>query len=113
MFLLFSYTFSPKSLSKTLPKRNPKPSKVDAGWNCGILEELYWSYSVLDFEPWALCLVNGSVIGELRSACYSPYFKKAIGIAMINEPFCKVSENGKLEIDGKTVALKVCDLPFI
>jgi len=56
---------------------------------------------------------DGSVIGELRSACYSPYFKKAIGIAMINEPFCKVSENGKLEIDGKTVALKVCDLPFI
>jgi dimethylsulfoniopropionate demethylase len=56
---------------------------------------------------------DGSVIGELRSASYSPYFKKAIGIAMINEPFCKVSENGKLEIDGKTVALKVCDLPFI
>ena len=52
-------------------------------------------------------------IGYLRSACYSPHFKKVIGIAMINEPFCKVSETGKLEIQGKTFTLKVCDLPFI
>ena len=40
---------------------------------------------------------KGNFIGELRSACYSPHFKKAIGIAMINEPYCKA----------------VCDLPFI
>ena len=57
--------------------------------------------------------VDGNLIGELRSACYSPHFKKVIGIAMINEPFCKVSETGKLEIEGKNIALKVCDLPFI
>ena len=56
---------------------------------------------------------DGNIIGELRSACYSPHFKKVIGIAMINEPFCKVSETGKLEIKGKTFTLKVCDLPFI
>ena len=56
---------------------------------------------------------KGNLIGDLRSACYSPYFKKVIGIAMINEPFCKVSETGKLEIEGKILALKVCDLPFI
>lgn len=56
---------------------------------------------------------DGKLIGDLRSACYSPHFKKVIGIAMINEPFCKVSETGKLEIDGKTFTLKVCDLPFI
>ena len=49
----------------------------------------------------------------LRSACYSPYFKKVIGIAMINEPFCKASVTGKLEIEGKRFTLKVCDLPFI
>ena len=34
---------------------------------------------------------DGKSIGELRSACYSPHFKKAIGIAMIKEPFCKAS----------------------
>ncbi|WP_075502571.1 dimethylsulfoniopropionate demethylase [Candidatus Pelagibacter communis] len=56
---------------------------------------------------------DGKIMGNLRSACYSPYFKKVIGIAMINEPFCKASETGKLEIEGKIFALKVCDLPFI
>ena len=56
---------------------------------------------------------DGNLIGDLRSACYSPYFKKVIGIAMINKPFCKASETGKLEIEGKTFTLKVCDLPFI
>ena len=57
--------------------------------------------------------VDGNLIGELRSACYSPHFKKVIGIAMIKEPFCKGSETGTLKIEGKTLALKVCDLPFI
>ena len=56
---------------------------------------------------------DGNLIGDLRSACYSPHFKKVIGIAMINEPFCKASETGKLEIDGKNITLKVCELPFI
>ena len=56
---------------------------------------------------------DGNLIGDLRSACYSPHFKKVIGIAMINEPFCKVSVTGKLEIGGKNMALKVCELPFI
>ena len=56
---------------------------------------------------------DGHLIGDLRSACYSPHFKKVIGIAMIKEPFCKASETGKLEIEGKTLSVKVCDLPFI
>jgi len=56
---------------------------------------------------------EGKIIGDLRSACYSPHFKKVIGIAMINKPFCKVSETGKLKFEGKTFTLKVCDLPFI
>ena len=56
---------------------------------------------------------EGNLIGDLRSACYSPHFKKVIGIAMIKEPFCKASETGKLEIKGKTLSVKVCDLPFI
>jgi len=49
----------------------------------------------------------------LRSACYSPHFKKVIGIAMINEPYCKASTSGLLEIEGNSFAVKVCDLPFI
>ena len=56
---------------------------------------------------------KGNFIGELRSACYSPHFKKVIGIAMINEPYCKASATGLLEIEGNSLAVKVCDLPFI
>jgi dimethylsulfoniopropionate demethylase len=56
---------------------------------------------------------KGVFIGELRSACYSPHFKKVIGIAMINEPYCKTSATGTMEIDGKSLPVKVCDLPFI
>ena len=56
---------------------------------------------------------KGNLIGDLRSACYSPHFKKSIGIAMINEPHCKASATGLLEIDGNLIAVKVCDLPFI
>ncbi len=56
---------------------------------------------------------NNNFIGELRSACYSPHFKKVIGIAMINQPYCKASESGIIEIDGNSLSLKVCDLPFI
>ena len=56
---------------------------------------------------------DGRFIGDLRSACYSPHFKKVIGIAMIKEPYCKASSSGIIEIDGNSLALKVCDLPFI
>ncbi len=56
---------------------------------------------------------EGNIIGDLRSACYSPHFKKVIGIAMIKEPYCKASSSGTIEIDGNSLALKVCDLPFI
>ena len=56
---------------------------------------------------------KGNFIGELRSACYSPHFKKAIGIAMINEPYCKAAMTGMMEIEGKSLVVKVCDLPFI
>ena len=56
---------------------------------------------------------SNSKIGELRSGVYSPHFKKVIGIAMINEPYYKPSTTGLLEIEGNSLAVKVCDLPFI
>ena len=56
---------------------------------------------------------NNNFIGELRSACYSPHFKKVIGIAMINQPYCKASVSGIIEIDSNSLSVKVCDLPFI
>jgi len=53
------------------------------------------------------------VIGELRSACYSPKFGKVIGIAMISKPFWDTSQSFKIAINSNTFNGKVCDLPFI
>ena len=54
-----------------------------------------------------------NIIGELRSACFSPHFNKVIGIAMINKPFWSLSQSIKIEINSKMCDGKVCDLPFI
>ena len=56
---------------------------------------------------------NNNIIGELRSACYSPHFEKVIGIAMIKKPYWEVSQSVKAEINGNICAGNVCDLPFI
>ena len=52
-------------------------------------------------------------IGELRSAVYSPHFKKVIGIAMLDKPYYEVSQAFKISINDSTFEGKVCDLPFI
>jgi len=56
---------------------------------------------------------NNTLIGELRSATYSPQFKQVIGIAMIKKPFWERSQSFKIEINNNTFNGKVCDLPFI
>ena len=56
---------------------------------------------------------NGNIIGELRSACYSPHFEKVIGIAMMKKPYCDVSQIVKVDVNGNICTGNVCDLPFI
>jgi dimethylsulfoniopropionate demethylase len=56
---------------------------------------------------------KNEIIGELRSACYSPHFGKVIGIAMMNSSSQNVSQSLKIEINNNTFTGKVCDLPFI
>ena len=56
---------------------------------------------------------EGIIIGELRSACYSPHFEKVIGIAMMKKPNWEVSQSVKAEINGNICTGNVCDLPFI
>tara|TARA_B100000700_G_C14892680_1_gene783496 strand:- start:17 stop:1126 length:1110 start_codon:yes stop_codon:yes gene_type:complete len=56
---------------------------------------------------------NDTIIGELRSACFSPYFNKVIGIAMINKPYWSSSQSVKIKINSDIYSGKVCDLPFI
>ncbi len=56
---------------------------------------------------------ENEIIGELRSACYSPHFQKVIGIAMMSSSSWNVSQSVKIEINNNTFVGKVCDLPFI
>ena len=56
---------------------------------------------------------QNNIIGELRSACYSPYFKKVIGIAMIKKSHWNVDQKVKASINSDICSGKVCDLPFI
>ena len=56
---------------------------------------------------------NNNIIGELRSACYSPHFKKVIGIAMMQKKYWNPEQNIKVVVNGHNCVGKVCDLPFI
>ena len=56
---------------------------------------------------------KNNIVGYLRSAAYSPNFKKIIGIAMINKPYWDGKNQFKIEINDKTYLGTVCDLPFI
>ena len=58
-------------------------------------------------------LQNGkSLIGHLRSAVYSPNFKKVVGIAMIKKEYWDKKTTFELELNGKKSKGSVCDLPF-
>ena len=56
---------------------------------------------------------NNKIIGELRSACYSPHFKKVIGIAMMKKDHWNTDQDVKAKINSQNCIGKVCDLPFI
>jgi dimethylsulfoniopropionate demethylase len=56
---------------------------------------------------------NDNIVGELRSACYSPHFRKVIGIAMMKKPYWDVSQTVKANIHDNICTGNVCDLPFI
>ena len=56
---------------------------------------------------------NNKKIGELRSACYSPHFKKVIGIAMMKKDYWNTDQDVNAKINSQNCTGKVCDLPFI
>ena len=59
-------------------------------------------------------LQNGkSLVGHLRSAVYSPHFKKVVGIAMIKKEYWDKKTTFELEINGKKSKGSVCDLPLV
>ena len=56
---------------------------------------------------------KNNIVGFVRSATYSPTFKKVIGIAMINKPYWNSKDQFKIDIDERIFVGTVCDLPFI
>ena len=56
---------------------------------------------------------SNNIIGFVRSATYSPTFKKIIGIAMINKPYWNSTNSFKIEINEKIHLGTICELPFI
>ena len=53
------------------------------------------------------------IIGNLRSAAFSPTFKKIVGIAMINKEYCKKNEIFNINLNDNLVDGEVCELPII
>ena len=56
--------------------------------------------------------LNGQVIGELRSGCFSPDFGCCLGIAMIQTKFQNFDEVKTLLIDNLEVQSQMTSLPF-
>ena len=57
--------------------------------------------------------IDNKIIGEIRSAVFSPTFNKVIGIAMINKPYFTNKGNFDILIDSKKHVGEICDIPFV
>tara|TARA_Y100001970_G_scaffold292805_1_gene435922 strand:+ start:2524 stop:3633 length:1110 start_codon:yes stop_codon:yes gene_type:complete len=55
---------------------------------------------------------NNETIGNLRSAAYSPKFKKVIGIAMVYSKYLSNKQNFKINLNNKYFNGRICDLPI-
>ena len=55
---------------------------------------------------------TNNLVGFLRSAAYSPKFKKVVGIAMINEKYWNGSNSFQLTINDKKISGEICSLPI-
>ena len=56
---------------------------------------------------------ENNIIGEMRSAVFSPAFKKVIGIAMFKKPYWDVGLEFNINIEGVSTKGTICNIPFI
>ncbi len=56
---------------------------------------------------------KNNIIGDMRSAVFSPTFKKVIGIAMFKKPFWDVGLEFNLNIEGISTNGTICNIPFV
>jgi dimethylsulfoniopropionate demethylase len=55
---------------------------------------------------------NEQLIGDLRSACFSPKFQCCLGIAMIDTTYQNHSAPLNLMIDGQEIIAEMTSIPF-
>ena len=55
---------------------------------------------------------NNQIIGELRSAAFSPKFNKIVGISMIKNEFSQIANKFQIKVDKKYVYGEVTNLPI-
>ena len=56
--------------------------------------------------------LNNQIIGELRSAAFSPKFNKIVGISMMKNEFSQITNKFQIEVDKKYVSGEVTNLPI-
>jgi dimethylsulfoniopropionate demethylase len=56
---------------------------------------------------------NENLVGNLRSAAYSPNLKKVVGIAMINKAYWNEKNSIELRFDGRSSKARLCNLPIV
>ena len=56
--------------------------------------------------------LDNKVIGDLRSAAYSPKFKKVVGIAMINKDFINENKKFIINLNANYVNGVTCNFPI-
>ena len=57
--------------------------------------------------------IGDKIIGEIRSAVFSPTFNMVIGIAMINKPYFLTKDQFDIIIENKKYKGEICDIPFV
>ena len=85
-------------------------------WDKGIERNLMGvkiNSDTINYDNLDLLYNNKEIIGELRSAAFSPTFKKIIGIAMIKKDYFNAKKNFSIGINNKLVDGEICDLPIV
>jgi len=55
---------------------------------------------------------EGKLMGQLRSAAFSPKYKRIVGIAMIEKDYCKQQQKFQIEINDDVFSGEICNLPI-
>ena len=85
-------------------------------WDKGIEKKLMGvkiNSDTINYENLDSLYNNKEIIGELRSAAYSPTFKKIIGIAMLKKDYFNAKKNFSMSINNKSVDGEICHLPIV